>query len=29
MAAHTSPVYVEVVDRPLFVVDDAEADPRR
>ena len=25
MAAHTSPVYVEVVDRPLFVVDDAEA----
>ena len=25
MAAHTSPVYVEVPDRPLFVPDDAEA----
>jgi hypothetical protein len=25
MAAHTSPVYVEVVDRPLFAVDDARA----
>jgi hypothetical protein len=25
MASHTSPVYVEVVDRPLFVADDAEA----
>ncbi len=25
MAAHTSPVYVEVVDRPLFVRDDAAA----
>ena len=25
MAAHTSPVYVEVVDRPLFVVADAQA----
>lgn len=25
MAAHTSPVYVEVVDRPLFASDDAEA----
>ena len=25
MAAHTSPVYVEVVDRPLFVSDDAAA----
>jgi hypothetical protein len=25
MAAHTSPVYVEVVDRPLFASADAEA----
>ncbi len=25
MAAHTSPVYIEVVDRPLFVADDAQA----
>ncbi len=25
MAAHTSPVYVEVVDRPLFAAEDAEA----
>jgi hypothetical protein len=25
MAAHTSPVYVEVVDRPLFAAGDAEA----
>jgi hypothetical protein len=25
MAAHTSPVYVEVVDQPLFAVDDAHA----
>ena len=25
MAAHTSPVYVEVVDRPLFAVEDATA----
>jgi hypothetical protein len=25
MAAHTSPVYVDVLDRPLFVDDDAEA----
>jgi hypothetical protein len=25
MASHTSPVYVEVVDRPLFVVEDANA----
>ncbi len=25
MAAHTSPVYVEVVDRPLFAPDDAKA----
>jgi hypothetical protein len=25
MAAHTSPVYVEVADRPLFVEDDAAA----
>jgi hypothetical protein len=25
MAAHTSPVYVEVVDRPLFSTADAEA----
>ncbi len=25
MAAHTSPVYVEVADHPLFVVEDAEA----
>jgi hypothetical protein len=25
MAAHTSPVYVEVHDRPLFVGEDAEA----
>jgi hypothetical protein len=25
MAAHTSPVYVDVVDRPLFAAEDAEA----
>jgi hypothetical protein len=25
MASHTSPIYVEVRDRPLFVVDDAQA----
>jgi hypothetical protein len=25
MAAHTSPVYVEVLDRPLFIASDAEA----
>jgi hypothetical protein len=25
MAAHTSPVYVEVADHPLFVADDAQA----
>jgi hypothetical protein len=25
MAAHTSPVYVEVTDHPLFIADDAEA----